>query len=72
MKCLISALLHDLLFPDDCALLAYSQGDLQCILYDFARDATHFVLVISIREPEVMFQPRSELTPHELVIKISD
>lgn len=51
-------LIREHLFPDDCALMAHTEEDLQCILNDFTRAAKCFGLTISIMKTEVMVQPR--------------
>ncbi|XP_072039554.1 uncharacterized protein [Amphiura filiformis] len=66
------SLLRELLFADDCALIAYTEEDLQSILNDFARAATRYGLTISIKKTEVMFQPKTGSPPIDPVIKIGD
>ena len=48
-------LLRELLFTDDCALIAYTEDELQSILNDFARAASRYGLTISIKKTEAMF-----------------
>ena len=49
--------LCDLLFADDCALCAPTEGDMQQMVDLFAEACTNFGLTISIKKTEVMFQP---------------
>ena len=63
-------LLLELLFADDCALMAYTQEDLQSAVDDFARSANRYGLTISIKKTEVLFQPRPGTLPHQPVITI--
>ena len=65
-------LLRELLFADDCALIAYTEDELQSILNDFARAASRYGLTISIKKTKVMFQPKPGSSPHDPVIKIGD
>ena len=48
----------EVLFPDDCALLAHSEADLQAIVNKFAEATRLFGLAISIKKTEVLHQPR--------------
>nr|XP_014349996.1 PREDICTED: uncharacterized protein LOC102357907 [Latimeria chalumnae] len=54
---IVEQLIRDLLFADDCALLAHTL-DIQDIMNHFARSAEHFGLTISLKKTEVLFQPR--------------
>ena len=65
-------LLRELLFADDCALIAKTEGELQSILNDFARTASRYGLTISITKTEVMLQPKLGSSPRHPVIKIGD
>ncbi len=51
-------LLRDLLFADDCALLAHIFDDIQSITNAFARSARRFGLTISLKKTEVIYQPK--------------
>ena len=51
-------LIKDLLFADDCALLAHTIDDIQAITNAFARSARRFGLTISLKKTEVMYQPK--------------
>ena len=61
---------RELLFADDCALIAQTANDLQSILNDFARVASRYGLTISIKTTEVMLQPKLRSSPLDPVIKI--
>ena len=50
-------LVRDLLFADDCALIAHSMNDIKRITDCFARAARQFGLTISLKKTEVMFHP---------------
>lgn len=65
-------LVRELLFADDCALMAYTQSDAQSIVNDFSRAASRYGLTISIKKTEVLFQPRPGAPPHDSVIMIGD
>lgn len=65
-------LLRELLFADDCALIAHTEDELQSILNDFERAASRYGLTISIKKTEVMFQPKPGSSPRDPVIKIGD
>eukprot|EP00914_Ancora_sagittata_P004027 GHVO01008857.1.p1 GENE.GHVO01008857.1~~GHVO01008857.1.p1 ORF type:complete len:413 (-),score=24.97 GHVO01008857.1:417-1655(-) len=66
-----SMLLRDLLYADDCALVAHSQSDAQAMVDDFARACTTYGLTISIRKTEVLHQPRPGTPPSDPVITIA-
>ena len=51
-------LIRDLLFADDCALLAHTVGDIQAITNAFARSAHRFGMTISLKKTEVIYQPK--------------
>ena len=65
-------LLRELLFADDCALIVYTEDELQSILNDFARRASRYGLTISIKKTEVMFQPKPGSSPRDPIIKIGE
>jgi hypothetical protein len=52
------AIIRDLLFADDCALLAQTLHDMQMLTDCFSRAAKRFGLTINIKKTEVMFQPK--------------
>ena len=51
-------LIRDLLFANDCALLAHTVDDIQAITNAFARSARRFGLTISLKKTEVIYQPK--------------
>ena len=51
-------MIRELQFADDCALISYSQEDIQVMVDNFARETIRYGLNISIRKTEVMFQPK--------------
>ena len=51
-------LIRDLLFADDCALIARTVDDIQDITNAFARSARRFGLTISLKKTEVIYQPK--------------
>ena len=51
-------LLPELLFADDCALIAHSEDEVQSILNDLATVVSRKGLTISITKAKVMLQPR--------------
>lgn len=53
----IEQLVRDLLFADDCALMAHTQQDMQVIMDKFSAATKRFGLVISIKKTQVMYQP---------------
>lgn len=56
-------LLRDLLYADNCALIANSEEDTQSIVNDFARAADRYGLTISIKKTEVLHPPRPRTPP---------
>ena len=51
-------LIRDLLFADDCALLAHTVDDIQPITIAFARSARRFGLTICLKKTEVIYEPK--------------
>lgn len=49
---------RDLLFADDCALVAHNLEDIQSIMDCFAHAAQRFGLTVSLKKTEILFQPR--------------
>ena len=49
--------LRDLLFADDCALVAHSVNDMQELVHAFEDAASSFGLQINVKKTEYMFQP---------------
>ena len=52
-----SALVRDLLYADDCAIVAHSEEDLQQLTTSLSEATKRFGLTISIKKTEVLFQP---------------
>nr|XP_014345435.1 PREDICTED: uncharacterized protein LOC106703964 [Latimeria chalumnae] len=50
---------RDLLFTDDCALVAHTQDNLQVIMDHFAKACCHCGLTMNLKKIEVMYQPAS-------------
>ena len=53
----MNIVVHELLFADDCALVAHSSEDLQEITSHFASADKDFGLTISLKKTEVLYQP---------------
>ena len=58
-----SLLIRDLLYADDCALIAHSFEDAQLIVDNFSRACCRYGLTISIKKTEVLHQPRPGQPP---------
>ena len=52
-----SSLVRDLLYADDCGIVAHSEKDLQMLTYSLSEATKKFGLTISIKKTEVLFQP---------------
>ena len=63
---------HDLLYADDCAIVAHSKDDLQRLADILSAATKRFGLKISIKKTEVMFQPAMGSRANILEIKIDD
>ena len=63
-------LIRDLLFADDCALLAHTVDDIQAITKAFAISARRFGLTISLKKTEVIYQrkPGADYTAPTITI----
>ena len=53
----IEELITELLFADDCALLAHTEEALKHIVNRFSDAAKNFGLTISLKKTEVLYQP---------------
>ena len=67
-----SAVIRDLLYADDCALVAHSLDDVQQLFNRFHAAAERFGLTVSMKKTEVMFQPASQSQPVHPVIKAGE
>ena len=65
-------LLRDLLYADDCALIAHSEKEAQEIVDLFSRATIKYGLTISIRKTEVLFQPKPGKAPSTPKITVAD
>ena len=67
----IEVLIVELLFADDCALLAHTQEALQYIVNRFAEAAKAFGFTISLKKTEVLHQPPpgGVYSPHQINIE---
>jgi len=63
---------RDLLYADDCVLIAHSRDDAQQLFDRFHAAAARFGLTVSLKKTEVMFQPAGQSTPAQPVIKAGD
>ena len=64
------SLVRDLLYADDCSIVAYSEDDLQRLINSLSVVTKRLGLTISIKKTEVMFQPAKESTANMPEIKI--
>ncbi len=60
--------LRDLLFADDCALIAGSEQEIQASLDKFAAACNNFGLLINTKKTEVMYQPAPKAQHQEPTI----
>ena len=63
----IEELITELLFADDCALLAHTEEPLQHIVNRFSDATKNFGLTISLKKTEVLYQPplrEAHSSPH--------
>ena len=62
----IEELIAELLFADDCALLAHTEEALQHFVNRISDAAKNFGLTISLKKTEVLYQPpqREAYSPH--------
>ena len=54
-------IIRDLLFADDCALLAHTEAEAQELFERFSGAARRFGLSVSLKKTEIMLQPASRL-----------
>ena len=66
----LERLIMEALFPDDCALMAHSEHELQTIRSRFAIESFLFGLMISLRKTKVMHQPALGSTVASSIINI--
>ena len=64
------SLVRDLLYADDCAIVAHLKDDLQRLTNSLSVANKRFRLTISIKKTEVMFQPAKGSTANTPEIKI--
>ena len=64
------ALIRELLYADDCAIVAHSEHDLQQLADSLSTATERFGLTISIKKTEVLFQPARGSTASTPKIKI--
>ena len=57
-------LLQEILFADDCALLAHTEYDIQMMMDSFSEASKLFGLTISLNKTEVLHQPAPNTHPH--------
>jgi len=67
-----SMLLRELLYADDCALIAHSLEEVQLMVDAFSRATTRFGLTISIQKTEVLHQPRPGTIPTVDTVLVHD
>ena len=65
-------LIKDMLFADDCALVAHTLEDIQLLTDMFARASERFGLTISIKKTEVMYQPAPDKSHKNPIVTINN
>jgi len=69
---IIHALVRDLLYADDCPLLAHTLHDAQQLFNRFLTTAARFGLTVSLKKTEVIHQPNIKSIHSPPVIMASD
>ena len=67
-----TTLLQEVLFADDCALMAHAESDLQLMLDRFSHASKLFGLTVSLGKTEVLYQPAPNTQPSAPTIVIDD
>jgi len=65
-------LIRELLFADECAIMAHTLEHIQKLMDCFANAAKHFGLTISLKKTEVMLQPRLGSSPPKPDVLVND
>ena len=65
-------LIRELLFADDCAIMAHTLEHIQRLMDSFANAAKRFGITISLKKTEVMLQPRPGYSPPKPDIFVND
>ena len=68
----VPSLVRDLLYADDCALLAHTLHDAQHLFDRFRTAAVRFGLTVSLKKTEVMYQALSSSTSAAPVVRADD
>ena len=68
----LQSLLQEVLFADDCALMAHTESDLQLMLDRFSSASKLFGLTVSLGKTEVLHQPAPNTQPPAPNIVIDD
>ena len=63
---------RELLFADDCAIMAHTLEHIQKLMDCFANAAKRFGLTISLKKTEVMLQPRPGSSPPKPDVLVND
>ena len=65
-------LIHELLFADDCAVVAHTIEDIQFIMDCFSNTARRFGLTVSLKKSEVLYQPKRGSSYTHPVVRVYD